>query len=77
MNRKDVKKISSVTCQELGQGLITLVENQDYEIFSDATTLFLQITTQLKFEKQYNLTIKVLDKDDIEQDWKVSCLPKG
>ena len=77
MKRGDVNVISSVTCYELGKSSINLVENQDYEVVSDASTFFLIITKKLMSQKQHYITIKVLDKDKIERDWKVSCRPKG
>ena len=77
MKLDDVKKVSSVTCQVLGQSSINLVENQDYKVISDKSTLFLIITKKMKSQEKHHLTITVLDKDNIIQHWKISCQPKG
>ena len=77
MKCEDLNSVSSVTCEELGQNSINLVENQDYEVVPDQSTLFLKITKRMASQKKHCITIKVLDKDNIEQDWKVFCQPKG
>ena len=73
MKRGDVNDILSVNCQGLGD----LIESQDYKVVSDAATFFLIITKKLMSLKKHYITIKVSDKDNKEQDWKVSCKPKG
>ena len=77
MKRQVVNGISSVTCQELDQIPINLVKNQDYEVISDVSTFSLIITKKLASEKKHFITIKVLDKENIEKYWEVISLPKG
>ena len=77
MKCEDLNGVSSVTWEEPGQNPINLVKNLDYEVVSDQSTLFLKITKKMDSQKQHCITIKVLDKDNIGQDWKVFCQPKG
>ena len=73
MKCEDVNDILSVNCQGFGD----LVKSRDYKVVPDALTFFLIITKKLISLQKHYLTIKVSDKDNKEQDWKVSCKPKG
>ena len=77
MKLDEVKEVSSVTCQVHGQSSINFVENQDYKIITDESTLFLIITKRMKSQEKHHLAITILDKHNIIQDWKISCQPKG
>ena len=77
MKHEEVDRVVSVTCDELGQVPIILVKNQEYEVFSVASTFFLKINKRLMSNIQYYITIKVFDKQNIAQDWKVSCRLPG
>ena len=73
----NVKVVFSLEHEKMGIGYNKLNKHQDYEVFSDNSTLFIKITKHLECEEKHHLKIKVLQPNGAITEWITNFQPKG
>ena len=77
MKCKDFKMIDSVTCKdEKTKITYNLNKGEDFKIFEENSTHFIQVTKKLKNNK-HHFEITIQDHEDNLHDWTSVCLQNG
>ena len=57
----DIKAVFSLEYEKMGRGYNKLNMNQDYEVNSDRTSLFVKITKKFECGEKHHMKMKVLE----------------